>query len=170
MTTLPSGQILPQAPALHIPSVQNLQGSPLEAASAKTLESNAKLAEAARSMGAGQKGSARRRKKMKGGLVNLNAQIPSLPEAGTIPGVSHAQNHMRNVDNLNQLRADASGDKLMNAQPYDPHVKGGRRTKRHRKAKNGRRSNRTHRRGHRRSTHRGGRSRRSILRSMAKSK
>jgi hypothetical protein len=168
MTTLPSGQILPQAPALHIPSVQHLEGSPLEAASARTLESNARLAETAKSMGAGQKGSARRRRK--GGAVNMNAQIPSLPEAGTISGVSHAQNHLRNVDNLNQLRADASGDKLMNAQPYDPHVKGGRRTKRHRKAKNGRRSNRTHRRGHRRSTHRGGRSRRSILRSMAKSK
>ena len=171
MTTLPSGQILPQAPQLHIPSVQRLQGSPLEAASARTLESNARLAETAKSMGAGQKGSSRRRKKRGGAApINMNAQIPSLPEAGTIPGVSHAQNHLRNIDNLNQLRADASGDKLMNAQPYDPHVKGGRRTKRHRKAKNGRSSNRTHRRGHRRSTHRGGRSRRSVLKSMAKSK
>jgi hypothetical protein len=169
MTTLPSGQILPQAPQLHIPSVQRLQGSPLEAASARTLESNARLAETAKSMGAGQKG-ARRKKKGGAPPVNMNAQIPSLPEAGTISGVSHAQNHLRNVDNLNQLRADASGDKLMNAQPYDPHVKGGRRTKRHRKAKNGRSSNRTHRRGHRRSTHRGGRSRRSVLKSMGKSK
>jgi hypothetical protein len=165
MTTLPSGQILPRAPPLHTPAVQHLQGSPLEAASARTLESNARLAETAKSMGAGQKGARR-----KGGAVNMNAQIPSLPEAGTIPGVSHAQNHLRNIDNLNQLRADASGDKLMNAQPYDPHVKGGRRTKRHRKAKNGRSSNRTHRRGHRRSTHRGGRSRRSVLKSMGKSK
>jgi hypothetical protein len=169
MTTLPSGQILPHAPTLYTPSVQHLQGSPLEAASARTIESNARLAETAKSMGAGQKG-ARRKKKGGAAPINMNAQIPSLPEAGTISGVSHAQNHLRNIDNLNQLRADASGDKLMNAQPYDPHMKGGRRTKRHRKAKNGRRSNRTHRRGHRRSTHRGGRSRRSILRSMAKSK
>jgi hypothetical protein len=167
MTTLPSGQILPQAPPLHTPAVQRLQGSPLEAASARTLESNARLAETAKSMGAGQKGSSRRRK---GGAVNMNAQIPSLPEAGTISGVSHAQNHLRNIDNLNQLRADASGDKLMNAQPYDPHVKGGRRTKRHRKAKNGRSHKRTHRRGNRKSTTRRRRSRASVLRSLGKNK
>jgi hypothetical protein len=168
MTTLASGQIIPAAPALHTPPVQDLQGSPLEAASKTTLDSNAKLAETAKAMGAGQKGSGRR--KMRGG-ENLNAHIPSVPEAGTIRGVSHAQNHLTNVNNLNQIRASASGDKLMNAQPYDPTpTKGGRRTKRHRKAKNGRRNNRTHRRGNRKSTSRGGRSRRSILRRLAKSK
>jgi len=169
MTTLASGQIIPAAPALHTPPVQDLQGSPLEAASKTTLDSNAKLAETAKAMGAGQKGSGRRRK-MRGG-ENLNAHIPSVPEAGTIRGVSHAQNHLTNVNNLNQIRASASGDKLMNAQPYDPTpTKGGRRTKRHRKAKNGRRNNRTHRRGNRKSTSRGGRSRRSVLRRLAKSK
>jgi hypothetical protein len=169
MTTLASGQIIPAAPALHTPPIQDLQGSPLEAASNVTIESNAKLAETAKAMGAGQKGSGRRRK-MRGG-DNLNAHIPSVPEAGTIRGVSHAQNHLTNVNNLNQIRADASGDKLMNAQPYDPTpTKGGRRTKRHRKAKNGRRNNRTHRRGNRKSTSRGGRSRRSVLRRLAKSK
>lgn len=168
MTTLASGQIIPQAPALHKPAIQDLEGSALEAASRNTIDSNAKLAETAKAMGAGQKGSGRRR--MRGGADNLNAHIPSIPEAGTIRGVSHAQNHLTNVNNLNQLRADASGDKLMNAQPYDPTTTGGRRTKRHRKAKNGRRNNRTHRRRNRKSTSRGGRSRRSVLRRVAKGK
>ena len=171
MTTLASGQIIPAAPALHTPPIQDLQGSALEAASKTTLDSNAKLAETAKAMGAGQKGSSRRKRSLRrGGADSLNAHIPSVPEAGTIRGVSHAQNHLTNVNNLNQIRADASGDKLMNAQPYDPTTTGGRRTKRHRKAKNGRRNNRTHRRGNRKSTTRGGRSRRSVLRRVAKGK
>jgi hypothetical protein len=170
MTTLPSGQIIPVQPALRLPPVQHIEGSALEAASTKTLASNAALAETAAKLGAGQKGSGRK-KFRKGGAQNLHATIPSLPEAGTIPGVSHASNHLRNVDNLNQLVADRSGDALMNAQPYDPTpTKGGRRTKRHRKAKNGRSHKRTHRRGNRKSTTRRRRGRGSLLRSMAKSK
>ena len=171
MTTLPSGQILPQAPALHTPPVQDLEGSALEAASAKTLDANARLAATAKSMGAGQKGAGRRKLKRGGATDNLNAHPPNLPEAGTIRGVSAMNNHLANVNNYNQIVASASGDKLLNAQPYDPTpTKGGRRTKRHRKAKNGRSNKRTHRRGNRKSTHRGGRSRRTLLRSMAKSK
>jgi len=166
MTTLASGQIMPSAPPLHTPPLQDLQGSALEAASKNTLDANAKLAETAKAMGAGQKGSSRRRR-MRGGADNLNAHIPSIPEAGTIRGVSHTQNHLTNVDNLNSIRAGAMYDKLGNSQPY---TVGGRRTKRHRKAKNGRRNNRTHRRGNGKSTSRGGRSRRSVLRRMAKSK
>jgi hypothetical protein len=169
MTTLPSGQIIPVQPAMRLPTVQHLEGSALEAASQKTLASNAALAATAKSMGAGQKGSGRRRRK--GGAQNLNATIPSLPEAGTIHGTSHAQNHLTNVNNLNQIIADKSGDGLINAQPYDPTpTKGGRRTKRHRKAKNGRSNKRTHRRGNRKSSHRSGRSRSTLLRSMAKNK
>ncbi len=171
MTTLPSGQIIPQAPALHTPPVQDLEGSALEAASAKTLASNAKLAETAKAMGAGQKGSGRRRKHRRGGAENLNAHPPNLPEAGTIRGVSAMNNHLANVNNLNQIRADASGDKFLHAQPYDPTpTKGGRRTKRHRKAKNGRSHKRTHRRGNRKSTHRSRRRSSTVLGSMAKSK
>lgn len=169
--TLANGQIIPAPAPLHTPPVQDLEGSALEAASKKTLESNAKLAETAKSMGAGQKGAGRRRKTAKrGGAENLNAKIPSLPEAGTIRGVSHAQNHLDNVNNLNQIRMDAIGDKLMNAQPYDPNpVSGGSRTKRHRKAKkDGRGHKRTHRRRGGRVTHRSRRSRRSVLKSVAK--
>jgi hypothetical protein len=164
MTTLPSGQIIPQAPALHTPPVQDLEGSALEAASAKTLSSNAKLAETAKAMGAGQKGSGRRRKYRRGGAENLNAHPPNLPEAGTIRGVSAMNNHLANVNNLNQIRADASGDKFLHAQPYDPTpTKGGRRTKRHRKAKNGRSHKRTYRRRNRKSTHRSRRRSSSVL-------
>jgi hypothetical protein len=170
MTTLPSGQIIPLQPALRLPPVQHLQGSALEAASTKTLASNAALADTAAKLGAGQKGSSRK-KLRKGGAQNLHASIPSLPEAGTIPGVSHANNHLANVNNLNQLVADRTGDALMNAQPYDPTpTKGGRRTKRHRKAKNGRSNKRTHRRGNRKSSSHRRRSRGSVLRSMAKNK
>jgi len=162
MPTLPSGQIIPDAPALQFPGRQDIQGSALEAASAKTQAANAQLAATAKAMGAGQKG---------GAALNLNASIPKIPEAGTIAGVSHAGVHLQNVNNLNQLRANSIGDKLMNAQPFDPTpTMGGRRTKRSRKAKNGRSSKRTHRRRHSKPSSRGGRRRSSILKSMAKRK
>uniref|UniRef100_A0A6C0JLK8 Uncharacterized protein n=1 Tax=viral metagenome TaxID=1070528 RepID=A0A6C0JLK8_9ZZZZ len=164
MPTLASGQIIPEAPALQLPSVQNIQGSALEAAVAKTQAANAQLAATAKAMGAGQKG---------GGAppINLNASISKIPEGGTIKGVSYADVHIKNVDNLNQLRANAVGDKLMSAQPFDPTpTKGGRRTKRSRKAKNGRSNKRTHRRRNSKHSSRGGRRRGSILKSMAKRK
>jgi len=161
MPTLASGQIIPEAPALHLPGVQNIQGSALEAAAAKTQAAHAQLAATAKAMGAGQKG---------GAALNLNASIPKIPEAGTIKGVSHADVHMKNIDNLNQLRANAIGDKLGNAQAFDPTpTKGGRRTKRSRKV-NGRSNKRTHRRRNRKSSSRGGRRRSSVLKSMAKRK
>lgn len=164
MTTLPSGQIVPHAPAMKFPGVQRIEGSALEAASSKTISANAKLAETARSMGAGQKGGKR------GGAENLNAHIPSIPEAGTISGVSHSAVHLKNADNLNQLIADRTGDALKNAPAFDPTpTKGGRRTKRHRKV-NGRSNKRTHRRRNRKPAHRSGRRRSSLLKSMAKRK
>jgi hypothetical protein len=170
MTTLASGQILPAELKFQSPSVQNIQGSTLEAASRMTIDSNSKLAETAKAMGAGQKG-ARRKKITRGGADNLNVHTPMLPEAGSIKGVSAVGVHMQNINNQRQISTDAVGDKLMNAQPYDPTpTKGGRRTKRNRKAKNGRRNNRTHRRGHRKSSSRGGRSSRSVHRHMAKNK
>jgi len=170
MTTLASGQILPSELKFDPPPHQNIEGSALEAASKTTLDSNAKLAATAKAMGAGQKG-AGRRKTRRGGADNLNARPPMLPEAGTINGVSSMGVHLQNINNQRQISTDAVGDKLMNAQPYDPTpTKGGRRTKRNRKAKNGRRNNRTHRRGHRKSSSRSRRSSRSIHRHMAKSK
>jgi hypothetical protein len=151
---------------MKFPGVQDIQGSALEAASSKTIAANARLAEAARVMGAGQKGGRR----LKGGAENLNAHIPSIPEAGTIRGVSHDAVHLKNADKVNQLIADRTGDALKDSQPFDPTpTRGGRRTKRHRKV-NGRSNKRTHRRRNRKSSHRGGRRRSSVFKSLAKRK
>ncbi len=94
---------------------QNIEGGPIEAATAKTLASQARAAAAAKALGAGMKGSARRR--YRGGAVNLNASIPVIPEANSIKGVSHVTNHLNAVNNLNQIRADKVYDNLINATP-----------------------------------------------------
>jgi hypothetical protein len=163
-----NGQIIQQAPALYAPPVQDLQGSALEAASTKTIASNAALAATAKAMGAGQKGSSRKRSRnhrvKKGGASTLQANAVNIPEAGTIRGVSAMKNHLMNVDNLNQIRADAAYDKLGNSQPYDPTpAKGGRRTKRKHTQRHGRRDNRTNRRRYRKSFTHSRRSRRSLF-------
>ena len=115
-TVGPNGQIIINSgPPLHAGFIQHIQGSPLEAAAAKTMAAQQSQIAAAKALGAGQKGASRKRK-MKGG-VNLNANIPSVPEAGSIPGVSHAQNHLNAVNNLNQLRHDQVYDGLAGATP-----------------------------------------------------
>ena len=116
-TVGPNGQIIVnQGPPLHTGFIQHIQGSPIEAAAAKTLAAQQSQIAASKALGAGQKGASRKRRKMRGG-VNLNANIPSIPEAGTIPGVSHAQNHINAINNLNQLRHDQVYDGLTNATP-----------------------------------------------------
>lgn len=150
MTTLPSGQIILPPVPLHRPAAQNIEGSAIEAASQKTIASNAAQAAAFKSLGAGQKG----------GAPSLNASIPFLPSANSIPGVSHENVHLNNVNNLNQIRASATGDKLSNAAPYKV---GGKRTRR--KA-NGRGNKRTHsRRNNKSSANNRGRGRRVLRRS-----
>jgi hypothetical protein len=154
-TTGADGTIYPDPPALHKPPVQTITGSAVDAGAAKNAAATAAQASAAKSLGAGQHGSSRRRRrKMRGGVapVNMNAQIPSLPEGGTIPGVSHAQNHLKAVDNLNQIRASAAGDQLINAQPKQH---GGSSKKKRKTKRNGRHSKRNNR---------GSRSRRSTRR------
>jgi hypothetical protein len=163
MGVLANGQIIPDAPALYRPPTQQVSGSLIEAAASKTLASNAAAAEAAQKLGAGQKGAGRRRRRRshkvkKGGAQTMNASIPNLPTANSIPGVSHVQNHLDAVDHLNDIKAGAMFDSTLNAAPVNV---GGRR-KRSRKAKNGRRHNRTHRRGNSKSTHRHRRSRRAV--------
>ena len=175
-TVGPNGQIIVNSgPPLHTGFVQHIQGSPIEAAAAKTLAAQQSQIAAAKALGAGQKGASRRRRRMRGG-VNLTANIPSIPEAGTIPGVSHAQNHLNAVNNLNQLRADQVYDGLTNATPIKmggfrfrdaeelypgsgthEDTKHRRRTKK----KHGSRNKRTHRRVSRKSTARRSRRRRS---------
>jgi len=151
-TTDGSGRLVATAgPALHIPPTQNVTGSLIDAAASKTMAAQQTLANAVKSLGAGQKGAGKRRKTRKGGAVNLNAQVPMLPEAGTIKGVSHETNHINAVDTLNQIRADGIYDQHINAQPYQ--VAG--RVRKTKRKSNGSRHHRTHRRKHRKSsTHR----------------
>jgi hypothetical protein len=153
-TTGPNGQMIASAgPTMYLPAAQNIEGGPLDAAANKTIASQAAQVEAAKALGAGQKGSSRR--KRRGGAVpNLNASIPLIPTANSIPGVSVANTHLNAVNNLNQIRTDASYDSLINAQPRQ--VAGRRRktVRKHKGRTNGRRSNRTHRRGNRKSSSR----------------
>jgi hypothetical protein len=146
---------------MYLPATQNIEGGPIEAAANKTITSQAAQVEATKALGAGQKGSSRRRKRNtrrhRGGASSLNAVPPQIPTANSIPGVSSEQLHLNNVNNLNQIRADKSYDSLINAQPRQ--IAGKRRTKRRGKT-NGRRSHRTYRRGHRKSSSRRRRSRR----------
>jgi hypothetical protein len=126
------------APVASRGFTQNITGSPIDAAAAKTMASQAQQAEATKALGAGQKGSSRRRRRHRGG----SQSVPKIPEGGTIPGVSFAGNHVKAIDNLNQLRADSVYDGLLNA----PATKVGGFTKKRRgKSKNGRRNNRTRR-------------------------
>ena len=151
MPTLANGgQIIPSAPEMYSPPIQKLNGSALDVASTNTINAFRSQAEAARALGAGQKGASRRRRRG-GAALNLNARIPDLPEAGTISGVSHAQNHLDAVNHLNQIRADKVGDSLINATPIKL---GGK--------KHGRSRKRSHRRGRRRVTRRRRGSRRSV--------
>jgi len=153
MTTLPSGQIIPGPVALHTPPTQKIEGSAIEAAAQRTTASNAAQVAAFKSLGGGQKGG----RKYRGG-ANLNASIPFLPSANSIPGVSHEDVHLAGVNNLNQLRASAAGDHLSKAAPYQ---RGGKRTRR--KA-NGRGHKRTHRRRNNKSPANNRRSSRRVLR------
>lgn len=139
--------IVTQGPPLHIPPTQHVTGSFIDAASSKTLASQAQQVAAYKSLGAGIRGGKRRTKR--GGAVNMNAQVPYLPEAGTIQGVSHETNHLTAVNNLNQIRADASYDSQIHAPAYQV---AGKRRKTVRKS-NGRRHKRSHRGHSRKSTH-----------------
>jgi len=135
MTTLPSGQIILPPVPLHTPTAQNIEGSAIEAAAQRTAATNAAAAAAFKSLGGGQKGGRR----MRGGADHLNASIPILPSANSIPGVSHEDVHLKNVDNLNQIRASATGDKLSQAAPYKV---GGKRTRRKANGRGHKRTNR----------------------------
>lgn len=158
-TVGPNGQIIiNQGPPLHTGFTQNITGTPIDAAANRTLAAQAQQVAAAKSLGAGQKGSSRRkrtrRNRMRGG-VDLTAKIPSLPSANSIPGVSNENNHMNAVNNLNQIRADKVYDGLHSATPRTVGGKRSRKAKKH-----GRSHKRTHRRKygkhasrHRRSRH-----------------
>jgi len=95
---------------------QNLQGGLLIHAANKSIESTLNQAGHAKAGGVN----------MRGGAA---LSIPSVPEGGTIPGVSFAGNHANLINIANQAQANKTYDGLAGGQPY--HVqKGGRNKKR----------------------------------------
>jgi hypothetical protein len=181
-TTAANGQvILTSGAPLYIPAAQNVQGGLIEAASAKTLASQAAAATHYQNMGAGQKGAGRRRsrktrkhkgkrksrKVRRGGAQSLNMVPLGLPTANSVPGVNADDVLKGTVDLKNQIAADKSYDHLRGATPIKlggfrfrdaeelyPGSGSQEDTKGRSKVKHGRHSKRTHRRGHsKRSTH-----------------
>jgi hypothetical protein len=186
-TTASNGQvILTSGAPLVIPAAQNIQGGLIEAASAKSIASQAAAASHYQNMGAGQKGAGRRTRKHKGkrklksrkvrrgGAQSLNMVPLGLPSAGSVPGVDADNVHLQAVDLKNQVSADKLYDHLRGATPIklggfrlrgaeDLYPGSGTEedTKGRRKV-NGRRGKRTHRRKRSKSAHRRSRKRRHI--------
>ena len=131
-TTAANGQvILTSGAPLVIPQTQNVQGGLIEAASAKSLASQAAAATHYQNMGAGQKGAGRRRsrkgkrkgkgkksrKAKRGGAQSLNMVPLGLPTANSVPGVNADDVFKAGVDLKNQIAADKSYDHLRGATP-----------------------------------------------------
>ena len=155
-----TGKIIITAPPPNHPGfMQNITGGLIDAASAKTSASIAEQASHAKAFGVTMRGSGRKRRfTMKAGGADAN--VPMMPEAHSIPGISAANVHMNAMNTLNQLKADGAYDTLLNATPYkvggfrlrgeEQQKMGGRKGKKH-----GRPSKRrTHRRHSRRNAHR----------------
>jgi hypothetical protein len=106
----------------HSGHQQNLEGGLSNHAVNVTLARTAQQAAHAKAGGVTQRG---------GGALS----IPSVPEGGTIPGVSFGANHKALIDNLNQINADKTYDHLAGTQPY----KVGGRKRRRKTKKHGRR-------------------------------
>jgi hypothetical protein len=183
-TTAANGQvILTSGAPLHIPAAQNIQGGLIEAASAKTIASQAAAADHYKNLGGGQKGAGRRRsrkhkgkrksrKVRRGGAQSLNMVPLGLPTANSVPGVNADDVLKGTVDLKNKIAADNSSDHLRGATPIKlggfrfrdaeelyPGSGSQEDTKGRSKVKHGRRSKRTHRRRHRKSSHRRSRKR-----------
>jgi hypothetical protein len=142
-TITANGQIIePQAPAHREIHIQKLEGSAVDAATASLSEKISQQSAASRSLGAGQRGSGKHRKKYKGGN---NVTVPAIPTSNSIQGISPASVHQQAGDNLAQLKADAVYDKHINATP----IKLGGKKKKTRRKRNGRNNTRNHRRSSR---------------------
>ena len=175
-TTAANGQvILTSGAPLQIPVAQNVQGGLIEAASQKTIASQAASAANYKNLGGGQKGGRRTRKrKVRGGAQSLNMVPLGLPTANSVSGINTDDVFKAGVDLKNQLVADKSYDHLRTATPIKMggfRLRGAEElypgsgteedTKGRRKV-NGRRSKRTHRRKRSKSTHRRSRKRRTL--------
>jgi hypothetical protein len=124
-TTTGTGQIVMKptdVTPVKPPPLPQISGSIAQAAAAKTAGDQAAHAAAFEALGAGQKGSARRRtrRKVRGGAT---VQPVNIPTAGSISGQNPTSVSKSMVETLAQLKASGSYDKLTNAQPMQ--VKGG---------------------------------------------
>jgi len=140
MPTAETGRIIPaQVSAHNEPAPAAIKGGLLEHVTGGVLANQAASAAAAKALGAGMKGG-RRHKKFRGG-GSLQPSI--LPQAGTMPGISHATVKLHSGDNLAQLKAIGAGMKpsIAGATPVQL---GGRKS--YRKKSNGRRNSRNRRR------------------------
>ena len=109
----PSGRItITGMPALASGFTQNIEGGQLNAAVSKTQNGIATQASHVLASGAGIRGGRR----MRGGQIT--ASVPTIPEANSIPGISHAGVQQSLVQNVNQLKADRVYDGLASATPY----------------------------------------------------
>jgi hypothetical protein len=176
-TTAANGQvILTSGAPLDIPQAQNVQGGLIEAASQKTIASQAASAANYKNLGGGQKGGRRTRKRKvrRGGAQSLNVAPLGLPTANSISGINSDDVFKTGVDLKNQIIADKSYDHLRTATPIKmggfrlrgaeelyPGSGSEEDTKGRRKV-NGRRSKRTHRRKRSKSTRRRSRKRRTL--------
>ena len=157
------------------PPIQKISGSIAQAAAQKTTTDAANAAAIHKALGAGQKGSGRRRKYIGGAEQNVTP--PPLPTANSIAGANSADVLKKLVDAHTQVKASSAYDSLAKAQPVkvggfrlvgaedlypgsgtEPDTKGRRKTKK----KHGRRIKRTHRRKRSKSRHLRRRSRRAV--------
>lgn len=141
-TITANGQIIEPAHSApnepHAP--QKMAGSAVDAATASLSAKVSQQAAASKSLGAGQRGAGRRKKRGGGNVVP-----PAIPTSNSIQGISPASVHETAVNNLAQLRASAVYDKHIGAQPMQV---GGKKKKTRRK-RNGRSNTRNHRRSRR---------------------
>lgn len=172
-TTTGSGQIVMNGadikPVKPMP-LQEVSGSIAQAAAAKTAADQADHAAAFTALGAGQKGSGRRRtrkgrgRKMRGGE---KVQPMNIPTAGSVPGQNPTDIAQKSVEVLAQLKASRAYDGLADATPREvtsADLKGGFRLRdaedlypgsgTQSDSKRKRKTKKKHGRGHRR-THRG---------------
>ena len=123
-TTTGSGQIImgsSDTPGVVPVPAQQISGSIAQAAAAKTASDQVQQVAAFKNLGAGQKGSSRKRKgrgrRMRGGNDANNVQPSTLPSAGSIPGVSPTNVGKGLAELGAQIKASAAYDKLTTAQP-----------------------------------------------------
>jgi hypothetical protein len=112
-----SGKLIASAvPKPAPPPTQKITGSIAQAAAEKTTQDAANQAAAFKALGAGQKGSSRRKRRHTGG-AGQNVTPSNLPTANSVPGANPTDVMKKLVDIQTQLKASGTYDKLINAPP-----------------------------------------------------